>query len=285
MTTVVRSAEHGPSWGEQLAPWRIVSNFAQKRHLIWQFTVRDVLGRYRGSYFGLLWSLLRPLCLLAVYGFVFGYIFQSRLGTDPHETKADFALALFVGLIVMDFIGECLGRAPVLILSNTNYVKKVVFPLEILPLSAVAAGVIHLVLSSLPLYLGFYLTHHCLQSTSIYFPLMFIPLVFLGLGVTWFFSSLGVFIRDINSFTPVLTTVIMYVSAIFYRISKVPPSLQPVVIHNPLAVMVDNMRNVFMGWGILDWNQYAVVTAVSMVIMFLGYAFFMRTKSAFADVL
>lgn len=285
MTTVIRSAKQGPTWSEQLAPWRIVSNFVSRRQLIWQFTVRDVLGRYRGSYLGLLWSLLRPLCMLAVFGVVFGYIFQSRLGNDPHESKVDFAMALFCGLIVMDFISECLGRAPTLILSNTNYVTKVVFPLEILPVSAVAAGLIHLVLSAVPLYVSYLLVHHTLHATAIYVPLIFIPLLLLGLGMTWLFSSLGVFVRDINSFIPVLVTIIMYGSAIFYPISKVPPALRPIVIYNPLAVMVDNMRNVFM-WGLpFDWKQYGEMTVASVAFMFVGYAFFMRTKSAFADVI
>jgi lipopolysaccharide transport system permease protein len=285
MMPAIHTADKKIPWRQLTLPWQIWRDLHRHRELIRQFTVRDVLGRYRGSYLGLLWSLLRPLCMLAVFGVVFGYIFQSRLGNDPHESKVDFAMALFCGLIVFDFFSECLGRAPTLILSNANYVTKVVFPLEILPVSAVGAGLIHLVLSSIPLYLAYFLVHHSLQATAIYVPLMFIPLVFLGLGVTWFFSSLGVFIRDVNSFVPVLIMIIMYGSAIFYPMSKVPPAMRPIVIYNPLAVMVDNMRNAFM-WGMpLNWSQYLSMTGVCIIIMVVGYAFFMRTKSAFADVI
>lgn len=268
-----------------LIPWRIIRHLSRHEALIQQFTKRDVMGRYRGSYLGILWSLLRPLCMLAVFGVVFGYIFQSRFGNDPHESKVDFAMALFCGLIVFDFFSEALARAPTLILSNTNYVTKVVFPLEILPVSVVGAGLVHLAISLIPLCLAYLVVHHTLHVTALCIPLIVIPLVFLALGVTWLFSSLGVFIRDINSFVPVLTVIIMYASAIFYRISKVPAFFLPIVIYNPLAVMVDDLRNVFM-WGLpMDWGRYGLMTLISFVFMLVSYAFFMRTKSAFADVI
>lgn len=268
-----------------MLPWQIVRHLRRHGALIQQFTARDVLGRYRGSYLGLFWSLLRPLCMLSVYFVVFGYIFQSRFGHDDHESRVDYALGLFCGLIVLDFIAECIARGPTLVVSNQNYVTKVVFPLEILPVSAVGGAVVHLVISSIPLFLGYFFVHGSLHLTALYLPVIFIPLVFLGLGIMWLFASLGVFIRDINSFVPVLITILMYISAVFYPISKVPPAMRPAVIHNPLAVLIDNLRNVFM-WGMpLNWGQYLYMTVVSIVIMVVGYAFFMRTKSAFADVL
>jgi lipopolysaccharide transport system permease protein len=268
-----------------LLPWQIVRHLRQHGALIQQFTVRDVLGRYRGSYLGVFWSLLRPLCSLAVFFVVFGYIFQSRFGHDDHESRVDYALGLFCGLIVLDFIAECISRGPTLILSNPNYVTKVVFPLEILPVSAVGGALVHLVVSSIPLFLAYFFVHGSLHLTAMYLPVILIPLVFLGLGVMWLFASLGVFVRDISSFVPVLITILMYVSAIFYPISKVPLAMRPAVVHNPLAVLIDNMRNVFM-WGMpLDWGQYLSMSAVCIIFMVVGYAFFMRTKSAFADVL
>jgi lipopolysaccharide transport system permease protein len=271
--------------GQLLLPWRIARHLSRHGTLIQQFIKRDVLGRYRGAFLGIFWSLLRPLCQLAVFSVVFGYIFQSRWGHDPNESKADFTMALFCGLIVFEFIGECLGRAPTLVLANTNYVTKVVFPLEILPVSVVGAALVHLAVSSTLLCLAFFLVHGSLHLTVICMPLMVIPLIFLALGVTWLFASLGVFIRDINSFVPVLIMILMYASAIFYPISRVPPVLLPVVLHNPVAVLVDNMRNVFM-WGTpLNWGQYGSITLECIIIMLIGYAFFMRTKNAFADVL
>src|SRR5580698_3496176 len=122
-----------------LLPWRIGANLRRHRILIGQFVKRDVLSRYRGSYLGLLWSLLRPLCMLAMYTVVFGYIFESKLG-NSNERKFDFTLALFCGLILFDFVAECVTRSPMLVLANPNYVTKVVFPLEILPVMAVGAA-------------------------------------------------------------------------------------------------------------------------------------------------
>lgn len=268
-----------------LMPWQMVRHLRRHGTLIRQFTTRDVLGRYRGSYLGVFWSLLRPLCSLAVFFIVFGYIFQSRFGHNDHESRVDYALGLFCGLIVLDFIAECISRGPTLILSNPNYVTKVVFPLEILPVSAVGGALVHMIISSIPLCLAYFFVHGSVHLTAMYLPVIFIPLVFLGLGVMWLFASLGVFIRDINSFVPVLITILMYISAVFYPISKVPPVMLPAVIHNPLAVLIDNMRNVFM-WGMpLNWGQYLSMSAVCIVVMVIGYAFFMRTKSAFADVL
>jgi lipopolysaccharide transport system permease protein len=285
MVPAIHTADKKIPWQQVLLPWHIALHLRRHWELIRQFTVRDVLGRYRGSYLGIFWSLLRPLCMLTVFSVVFGYIFHARLGSDPNESKADFALALFCGLITFDFIAECLGRAPTLILANTNYVTKVVFPLEILPVSVVGAGLVHLAVSLIPLCLALLLLHGSLPLTVVYLPVLLIPLVFLALGMTWLFSSLGVFIRDINSFVPVLITILMYASAIFYPISKVPPALRPLVLHNPLAVLVDNMRNVFMWGSPLNWGQYGSMTVVCIIIMLIGYAFFMRTKRAFADVI
>ena len=268
-----------------LMPWRIVRDLRRHGSLILQFTKRDVLVRYRGSYLGVFWSLLRPLCTLAVFGVVFGYIFQSRLSNDPNESKVDFAMALFCGLSMLDFISECLGRAPTLILMNSNYVTKVVFPLEVLPVSVAVAAIVHLIVSLIPLAAAYLVVHHTLHMTALYIPLIVIPLFFLGLGIAWLFSSLGVFIRDINSLVPVLLLILMYCSAIFYRMSKVPPQLRFIVHYNPLAVLVDNLRDVFM-WGLpVDWGQFGLMTLVCFAIMLVGYAFFMRTKSAFADVI
>jgi len=253
--------------------------------LIQQFVKRDVLSRYRGSYLGLFWSLLRPLSMLTLYTVVFGYIFQSKLGNQPHESKLDFTLALFCGLILYEFFAECVGRAPVLVLTNPNYVTKVVFPLEILPVMAVGAALIQLVISFVPLFIGLVCAHGTVPLTALYLPLLLVPLILWCLGITWFLASLGVFIRDINSAIPVLLTIVMYASAIFYSISRVPPNFLPLVAYNPLAIVIDQARNAVL-WGVAPaWGRYGIVLAASVIVMILGYAFFMRTKRAFADVI
>jgi len=270
---------------QHVLPWEIARHLYQYRTLLYELTKRDVAIRYRGSYLGIFWSFLRPLCMLCVFGVVFGYIFQSKLGRFPHESKVDFALALFAGLMIFDMFAECLGRAPTLILSNTNYVTKVVFPLEILPVSVVGAAFCHLLISLIPLLIGIAIAHGSVPLTALYVPVILVPVVFLCLGTTWFFSSLGVFFRDINSVVPVLLLMLMYASAIFYSVDKVPPQLQPIVDLNPLAILIHQWRCAIMWKLPIDWGLYSVHFAASAAFMILSYVIFMRTKSAFADVI
>ena len=285
MVPAIHSANKKIPWPELLLPWQIARQLRLRGDLILQLTKRDVLVRYRGSFLGIFWSLLRPLFMLLVYTVVFGYIFESRLGTHPQESKLDFALALFCGLIVFDFLAECVARAPTLVLTNTNYVTKVVFPLEILPVMVVGAAFTQLVISCVPLFVALVCVHGSVPITVLYLPIILVPLVLLCLGFTWLLASLGVFIRDINAVVPVLLTIVMYASAIFYSISRVPPNLLPVVLSNPLALIIEDARNAVL-WGMAPaWGRYGIVLAASAVVTIVGYAFFMRTKNAFADVL
>ena len=285
MLSSAQSASKKISLAELVLPWNIERNLRRHGTLIQQFVKRDVLSRYRGSYLGMLWSLLRPLSMLALYTVVFGYIFQSKLGNHPNESKLDFTLALFCGLILFDFLAECTSRAPTLVLSSPNYVTKVVFPLEILPVMAVGAALTQLVISFVPLFIGLVCAHGTIPLTALYLPVLLVPLILLCLGLTWLLASLGVFVRDINSVVPVLLMIVLYASAIFYSISKVPPGLLPIVLYNPLAVVIDEARNAVL-WGVPpDWPHYSLMLAVSFVVLVVGYAFFMRTKNAFADVL
>jgi len=285
MLHATHSANKKIPWPQLLLPWQIASHLRQRGELIAQLTKRDVLGRYRGSFLGIFWSLLRPLFMLAVYTVVFGYIFESKLGNHPHESKLDFTLALFCGLVLFDFFAESVNRAPTLVLSNPNYVTKVVFPLEILPVSAIGAALTHLLISFVPLVIGLWVAHGSVPLTILYLPLILLPLILLSLGLSWFLASLGVFIRDINAVVPVAIVIVMYASAIFYSISRVPPNLLPIVLYNPLALVIDQARNAVL-WGIAPvWGRYTLALIASFAVTVLGYAFFMRTKSAFADVL
>jgi lipopolysaccharide transport system permease protein len=223
--------------------------------------------------------------MLATYTVVFGYIFENKLGNHPNETKLDFTLALFCGLILFDFFAECVARAPTLVLTNTNYVTKVVFPLEILPVTAVGAAFTQLAISFMPLLIALLFAHGSIPLTALFLPIILLPLVVLCLGITWFLASLGVFIRDINSIVPVFLVIVMYASAIFYAINRVPPQFLPIVLYNPLATVIDQARNAVL-WGVPPaWGQYGLVLLASFLMMIVGYAFFMRTKSAFADVM
>jgi len=268
-----------------LCPWRIVRHLRGHGSLIQQLTKRDILARYRGSFLGAFWSLLRPLGMLTVYAVVFGFIFQSRLGQGANESKLDFTLALFCGLVLFDFLGESLSRAPMLVLANPNYVTKVVFPLEILSVSAVGAALIQMLISFIPLLAALLAAHGTIPLTALYLPLVVLPLILLALGLSWFLSSLGVFIRDINAIVPVALTILMFASAIFYSLNRVPPQFQTLFLFNPIALVVHEARNILL-WGISpSWGRLALLWVASFLVAVSGYAFFMRTKRAFADVM
>lgn len=268
-----------------IAPWSIFADLRRHGSLIYQFARRDVLLRYRGSYLGVFWSLLRPLCMMLVFTVVFGYIFEGRFLDRPDESKFDFALAIFCGLVFFNYFADCLSRAPTLVLSHANYVTKVVFPLEILPVAVVASALVQAAVSLVPLFVGIAWTHGGIPLSSLCLPALLVSITLTCLGLTWLIASLGVFLRDINSFIPVLVTILMYASAIFYPIARVPAELRPLVAWNPLAVVIEQSRSTLLLGQPFAWGPFVFTLLVGLALAVLGYAFFMRTKRAFADVM
>ncbi len=284
MVAVQRSRDHF-SWPQLLLPWEIIRKLAAHGTLLRQFTLRDILARYRGSYLGVVWSLLRPLGMLTVYVVVFGFILQPQLGSGTGASKLDFALSMFCGLILFDFFAEAVGRAPALIVSRPNFVTKVVFPLEILSLSAVAAALVQMIISFVPFLCGVLLVRGTIPATATLLPLVVLPLVCFALGVSWLLSSLGVFVRDLNAVVPLLLIVLMFASAIFYSLNSVPPEFRWLFDLNPLAALVDDARNVVLQGRAPEWRRLGAIFAAGIVVAVTGYAFFMRTKRGFADVI
>ncbi len=265
-------------------PLAMVRNLWAHRDLLQQFTVREVMGRYKGSYLGFLWSLLTPLFMLMVYTFVFSVVFKAKWGASPSESRVEFALTLFCSLIAFNVFSECLARAPGLIVSSPNYVKKVVFPLEILPLSVLGSALVHSLTSLVILFLGLLVFVRAIPWTAIYLPLVYLPLVGLCLGLSWFLASLGVFIRDIGYLVGVVLQVLFFMTPIIYPISAVPAVLQLALRLNPLSSIVEDFRRVIMWGQAPDWPWWGVVTLFSGLVTMAGYVWFMKLKRAFADV-
>jgi len=266
-------------------PWRLVLHFVERRELTWQFTLREVQGRYRGSYLGILWAFITPLLTLTVYTFVFSVIFKAQWRGSESESFMDFALTLFSGLIAFNVFSECATRAPTLIVSQPNYVKKVVFPLEILAVSVLGSVFIHSLMSLGIVLIGLLISSGKLHWTLLYLPLVYLPLMALTLGVSWLLASVGVFIRDIGNFIGIIIQFLFFLTPIVYPISAVPAALQLLFWLNPLAVIVENFRRVVM-WGLPpDWLWLGVVTLISGLVMLGGYMWFMKIKRAFADVI
>ena len=259
-------------------PWR-------HRDLVWQMTKRDVLSRYRGSVLGLLWSFFNPLLMLLVYTFVFSAVFQVRWQTEIPEGRADFAIVLFAGMLVHQLFGECVNRSAGLIVGQPSYVKRVVFPLEILPWTAVLSALFHVAVSLAALLFLYAITHGgSVPVTALWLPAVLFPFAVLVLGLSWFVSSLGVYLRDVGNVVSLLTVVLMFLCPIFYPIQRVPESVRPLLYLNPLTLIVEQTRAVLL-WGQAPSLWLVPYLGVAMLVARGGLAWFERTKKGFADVL
>jgi lipopolysaccharide transport system permease protein len=257
----------------------------RNRQLIVQLTRREVVGRYKGSVMGLAWSFFNPVLLLAVYTFVFSVVFRSRWGGDGDETKTQFAVVLFAGMIVHGLLAEVLNRAPGLILSNVNYVKKVVFPLEILPIVSLGAALFHSMISLGVLLLACVVFNGYLHWTAFLAPLVLLPLAILSLGLSWMLASLGVFLRDVGQVIGLITTVMLFLAPVFYPITALPEHIRPWLIVNPLTFIIEQARDVVIWGRTPDWLGLGVFTLIAVAVAWLGFAWFQRTRKGFADVL
>lgn len=256
------------------------------RNLITQMTKREVVGRYKGSILGLAWSFFNPIFMLTVYTFVFSMVFKSRWGGNGgDESKTQFALVLFVGLIVQGLFAEVLSRAPLLILSNVNYVKKVVFPLEILPVISMGAALFHSLISLLVLFAAFILFNGYLHWTILFLPLVLFPFVVAIMGFSWMLASLGVFIRDVGQTIGIILTVLMFLSPVFYPVTAVPEKYRHWIMANPLTFIIEQARGVLI-WGRMpDWAGLGTYLLAALAVVWAGFAWFQKTRKGFADVL
>lgn len=275
-----------PHAAQPTSPAALFRSLWRNRQLIVQMTKREVAGRYKGSAMGLAWSFFNPVFMLIVYTFVFSEIFNSRWGgIDGDDSKTQFAVLLFVGMIVLSLFTEVLNRAPGLILSNVNYVKKVVFPIEILPLIAMGAALFHSIISITVLLAAFFIFNGYLHWTAILTPLVLLPLVILTLGLAWLLASLGVFLRDVGQTIGLVTTVLMFLAPVFYPISAVPERFRPIIMANPLTFIIEQAREVLI-WGHMpDWIGLGIYTFAASMISWAGFAWFQKTRKGFSDVL
>lgn len=259
-------------------------NLWKYRSLISQMTKREVIGRYRGSVMGLTWSFFNPILMLAVYTFVFSEIFKSRwIGVDTG--KGGFAILLFVGMIVHGLFAECANRAPTLVMANSNYVKKVVFPLEILPVITLGSALFHSCISLVVLLGAQFLILGQLHWTALLFPLILVPLILATLGVSWFLASLGVYLRDVGHVITVLTTVLLFLSPVLYPVAALPDVYKPWLKLNPLTYIIEESRSVLLFGHLPNWESLGVAVIVGAIIASVGYWFFQKTRKGFADVI
>jgi len=262
----------------------IATSLIRNRNLIRQMALREIVAKYKGSLFGTLWTVLNPILMLSVYTLVFSVIFRSRWAGGT-GSKTEFATLMFAGLIVFNFFAEVVNRAPRLILDNPNYVKKVVFPLESLAWVSIVSALVGAGISLCVLIAFRIILSGMLPWTFLLFPLLLLPLILLVAGVTWFLASLGVFLRDVSQAVGILTSVLMFLSPVFYPSDALPPKLRLLAQINPLAFYIENTRDLLI-WGRLDGlHLYPYHLFVSLVVAMIGFAWFKRTRHAFADVM
>jgi lipopolysaccharide transport system permease protein len=268
-----------------LHPIALIRRLWSYRGLIGQFTRREIEGRYKSSFLGFAWSYVQPLVLLTIYTFVFGVVFRARWPGARTGNLTEFGLVLFSGLIVFGIFSECVNRATTLVVSVPNYVKRVVFPLEVLPVSVLGSALFHAAVSLSVLLAASLLLSRQLPWTVVLVPLVILPLVLLSLGLAWFLASLGVFVRDLGHLVGLIVQVLMFATPIFYPLEGIPAGLRPVIGANPLTPIVENMRRVLFRAEPPHWLALIAWTAATAVVALLGYAWFMKTKKAFADVI
>ena len=253
------------------------------RQMTWHLTRSLLVQRYRGSLLGLFWTLVQPLLMLGIYSFVFGAIFRPRWMEAGSE--GSFALILFCGLTAYGFFAESLGRAPAMVAGNPNYVKKIIFPLEILAVTQVLAALVQSLAGFGILLLAQWLLAGTLPWTVLLFPLIMAPFVFLTISLCWFFSALGVYFRDIENVMGLVLSGLMFLSPVFYSLQAVPEDIRILFYLNPLTYVVEDLRKVLLWGQEPEWLLWGAECAAAWCLLLLSYRWFKKLQPGFADVL
>jgi len=263
----------------------MIKGLLSHKYLFLQMLKREVQQRYRGSQLGFLWAFVYPILMLLVYTFVFGFVMKAKWGV-PGQDNLEFGIILFAGLLCHSLLAEVMIGSVNLITGNAQYVKKVVFPLEILSLVSLANALFHMFLGLGILLLIYLITGNSLHMTALLAPIVLAPLVIFLLGVSWFVSVLGVYLRDLSQVMGVFMTVLLFMGPIVYPFSLIPSALQPYVYWlNPLTVIVEQFRAVVLFGQMPNWQDLGLYTLGAIAMLLLGQWFFKRTREGFADVI
>lgn len=271
-----------------LSPFQWLRLFRKESALIWQLAKREILEEVRGSALGLLWTVLNPLLMLTVYAVVFGMIFGARFDQSPNPGRADYVLGLFLGLALYRLVADVLTGAPRLLVSRANFVKKVVFPLEALPVTLLYVGVFRFLITFSLLAVGILIFRDGVAWHVLWLPVCIAPTMLIALGLGYLLSALGVFFRDLAHITGILSTVVLYASGVFYAAAKVEsmaPEIWLWLQWNPLLITIEASRKVLLWNAPPDFASLGYAWAFGLLLCSLAYAIFRRLRPAFADVL
>ncbi len=252
--------------------------------LVWQFSRREIAGRYRGSFLGFGWTVVNPLLLLAIYTFVFSVVFRIRWD-GPVTDRTGFALVVYAGMIVHGFFAECINRAPTLVVDHRNLVKKVVFPLEVLPWTVLLVAAFHFLIGVVILAIASFVKTGGLSVTVLALPLILIPLALLALGCVYAFAALGVYLRDLSQVVGFISLTLLFLSPVFYPASAVPESWRFVIAFNPIATFIEMTRGALLFDVWPSTPRLLLMWALGTAVAWLGFYGFQRSRHGFADVL
>jgi len=266
-------------------PILIFNHFWKYRELILQLTRKNISERYKGSYLGLSWAFIHPLIMLSIYTLIFGFVFKARWAGCPENNQFLFSMILFVGLITFGIFSDVIVAAPRLILSHASYAKSVIMPLEILVIVRVLSATVHALLSMIILFIGLLISQHSFSWTILLFPVIWLPMMLGTAGLAFFLASLGVFIRDIDQGIRSLVLIVLYLSAIFYPVNRLPLSIQRISFLNPMIIFVNDTRNAIIFGQLPSFTLSIAMYLVCYIIFCIGFWLFIKSKAAFADVL
>jgi lipopolysaccharide transport system permease protein len=285
MTKIVYTPDSKPALSRVLSPLWIWRDLSKHGSLIRVFAKREYEAQHRSTFLGIFWNMLSPLIMLALFTFVFGYIFQGRFTTSAAESPGDYAIALFIGLSLYNMVAAALTGSPTLLLANSVYVKTLSFPIEILSVSQLVNLLVNLAISLGLCLLGFLVLHGFIHWTAIFTILYVICLALMVLGLSWFLSALTVFVPDVPGITGPLSMVLMFLSGVFFSIDNISPHLQILFRFNPLSVLIYDVRNIILYGALPNFTHLAILLVIAVIVAVLGYAFFSRSKTAFSDLL
>lgn len=271
---------------DQPAALEVMGSLWRHRILIAQLVKREVAGRYRGSFLGILWSLATPLLMLVVYTFVFGVVFRSRWSTSGTSGGAtEFAVVMFAGILVHGLIAECIQRAPSVVVGQPNFVKKVVFPLPTLAWVVMGAALFHATMALGILLVGVLVLQQHVPLTALWLPIVLLPFLLLVVGLVWLLSALGVFLRDLAQMMGIVSSLLLFLAPVFYPLDSVPAAMRPLLYFNPVTFIIEQVRAVLIWGHSPDWGGLLLYLAVAWLVASAGLALFRRASKGFADVL
>ena len=254
-------------------------------NLLIEFTKRDFLQRYKGSKLGFLWAILSPLLMLAVYSFIFVAVFKIKWANDVNSEDMMYTLMIFSALIPFNIFAESVNRASAILPQSANYIKKVVIPIEVLPISIVLSTMINNLFSIVLLSLGKIIFLETPNWTLIFAPLAFIPILLLSMGSALFISALGVYLRDLTYVVSIAINVIFYLSPVFYSSEIMPERFKFLLSVNPIAPIIEINRDIFIRGELFDGSSYLLSLLTSVVVLILGLSSFYYLRKGFADVI